>query len=95
MAIVWGVGTGFLRKIEQHFLHATLAVGLDRCGRLDGWKATAAHRLSVGRKPGAAGTDGKQRLSFSAAQKKRLALKAKAVGLRRLKEIAGAATPQS
>lgn len=36
---------------------------------------------------------GKQRLSFSAAQKKRLALKAKAVGLKRLKEIASAATP--
>jgi putative transposase len=38
---------------------------------------------------------GKQRLSFSEAQKKRLALKAKAVGLRRLKEIASAATPQA
>ena len=38
---------------------------------------------------------GKQRLSFSAAQKKRLALKAKAVGWRRLKEIASAATPQA
>jgi hypothetical protein len=38
---------------------------------------------------------GKKRLSFSDAQKKRLALKAKAVGLRRLKEIASAATPQA
>ena len=38
---------------------------------------------------------GKQRLRFSDAQKKRLALKAKSVGLRRLKEIASAATPQA
>jgi putative transposase len=38
---------------------------------------------------------GKQRLSLSEAQKKRLARKAKAVGLRRLKEIASAATPQA
>src|ERR1022692_3577478 len=38
---------------------------------------------------------GKQRLSLSEAQKKRLALKAKAVGLRRLKEIASAVTPQA
>src|SRR5436190_22552982 len=38
---------------------------------------------------------GKQRLSFSETQKKRLALKAKAVGWRRLKEIASDATPQA
>ena len=38
---------------------------------------------------------GKQRLRFSDAQKKRLALKAKALGWRRLKEIASAATPQT
>ena len=38
---------------------------------------------------------GKQRLSLSEAQKKRLALKAKALGWRRLKEIASAATPQA
>ena len=38
---------------------------------------------------------GKQRLRFSDAQKKRLALKAKSVGLKRLKEIASAATPQA
>jgi len=38
---------------------------------------------------------GKQRLRFSDAQKKRLALKAKSVGWRRLKEIASAATPQA
>ena len=38
---------------------------------------------------------GKQRLRFSDAQKKRLALKAKSLGLRRLKEIVSAATPQA
>src|SRR5260370_41214823 len=38
---------------------------------------------------------GKRRLRFSDAQKKRLALKAKSVGLKRLKEIASAATPQA
>ena len=38
---------------------------------------------------------GKKRLSFSEAQKKRLALKAKALGLKHLKKIASAASPQA
>ena len=47
MTIGRGVSTGFLHKIEQHLLHATLAVGLDWCGGLDESKATAGHRLCV------------------------------------------------
>src|ERR1700693_5040586 len=42
--------------MKERLSHATLADGLDRFGGLDESKATAAHRLSVGRKPGAPGT---------------------------------------